>query len=128
MILADAAAEITQGSNSGLVIVAIITATASIFTTWLTVRQGRKLSETHKQVTVNHHSSAEPTVLDRIDDVRSAVLDIASEVNHLRTDFNGHITHSNEMDLRLIKMELAKETQHEIRLVTAENEVKNLTD
>ena len=36
--------------------------------------------ETHHQVTVNHHSSAEPTVLDKIDTVRREVAAVAGQV------------------------------------------------
>lgn len=35
--------------------------------------------ETHHQVTVNHHSSAEPTVLDKIDTVHQEVAAVAEE-------------------------------------------------
>lgn len=35
--------------------------------------------ETHHQVTVNHHSSAEPTVLDKIDTVGRQVAAVAKE-------------------------------------------------
>lgn len=35
--------------------------------------------ETHHQVTVNHHSSEEPTVLDKLDTVRQEVADVAAE-------------------------------------------------
>ncbi|GAA1138284.1 hypothetical protein GCM10009606_17620 [Nocardioides aquiterrae] len=35
--------------------------------------------ETHHQVTVNHHSSAEPTVLDKIDTVRQEVRAVVVE-------------------------------------------------
>lgn len=43
-----------------------------------------KVDETHKQVTVNHHSSETPTVLDRIDSVHSEVTDLRQEfVDHV---------------------------------------------
>lgn len=35
--------------------------------------------ETHHQVTVNHHSSAEPTVLDKIDSVHQEVVAVVEE-------------------------------------------------
>lgn len=39
----------------------------------------RPVRETHHQVTVNHHSSGEPTVLDKISDVERAVRGVAEE-------------------------------------------------
>lgn len=32
----------------------------------------KKIKETHKQVTVNHHSSESPTILDKLDDLQQA--------------------------------------------------------
>lgn len=89
----------------------------------LTLKQGHKVRETHKQVTVNHHSSDFPTVLDRLDDVQNAVLGLGAGLNDLRGDFNKHVTHANEMDLRIIKMEVSKEAQEQIRRQRAESEV-----
>jgi hypothetical protein len=106
------------------VIAASIAAFTALASTWMTARQGKKVNETHKQVTVNHHSSDFPTVLDRIDSVQTAVLGLGTELNHLRTDFNDHVSHSNEMDVRLMKVELAKRAEHEIRLTQVESEVK----
>lgn len=94
------------------VVVATIAASGAVVNTIIAAGQGRKLDETHKQVTVNHHSSQTPTVLDRIDDVRQEVLLVSStltamcsEVNRLHSDFNAHVAHSNEMDIRLIEIE-----------------------
>lgn len=42
------------------------------------------VKETRKQVTVNHHSSETPTVLDRIDDV-------SQQVHRLAGMFDGHL-------------------------------------
>lgn len=42
------------------------------------------VKQTNKQVTVNHHSSKEPTVLDRIDDVHR-------ELSALARMFDGHL-------------------------------------
>jgi hypothetical protein len=54
--------------------------------------------ETHKQVTVNHHSSENPTVLDRIDDVSKQVAantrltaQNADETRALARMFDGHL-------------------------------------
>lgn len=82
--------------------VSAIAAIGSIFTARVASKSSSKISETHKQVTVNHHSSDFPTVLDRIDDVRVAVL-------NLREDFLTHVAHSGEMDLLL--MELKREVR-----------------
>lgn len=35
----------------------------------LTMRQNRKIAETHKAATVNHHSSDKPTIPDRLDNI-----------------------------------------------------------
>lgn len=87
------------------IIVAVVAAIASIASAWMTHRQSGPLRETHKQVTVNHHSSAKPTVLDRIDDVRTEVLRVAADMNDLHGKFNDHLAHSNRMDARLLKTE-----------------------
>lgn len=99
MIPLDTFAEIDLGVAT--VMVAIVTSVTSMVTVILTKRQGKKLDETHSQVTVNHHSSSTPTVLDRIDDVLLAVLDLGAEVNDIRRDFNGHIAHANLQDMAL---------------------------
>lgn len=52
------------------IIVAAIAAIGSVVSVYLTKRQDKKINETHKQVTVNSHSSATPTVLDLIAEVR----------------------------------------------------------
>lgn len=40
---------------------------------WAEEQLIRPVRETHHQVTVNHHSSAEPTILDRLDTLTTAV-------------------------------------------------------
>lgn len=60
--------------------------------------QSAKLAETHQAVTVNHHSSATPTVLDRLDDVKQLVL-----LQNQR--LSDHIDHAKQMDLRLLTVE-----------------------
>lgn len=87
------------------VIVATIAAMGAFANTAIAVKQGRKVDETHKQVTVNHHSSKVPTVLDRIDDVDKRVHDVFKLVIELGTDFNAHVAHSNQMDQRLLEVE-----------------------
>lgn len=84
------------------VLVAGIAAFAAVANTRMTVRQNRKIDETHKQVTVNHHSSDIPTVLDRIDDVQVAVMKLNASHNELRIDLNDHVTDSNRMHARLL--------------------------
>lgn len=87
------------------IIVASIAAVGGVASAWMTARQGRQVRETHKQVTVNHHSSATPTVLDRIDDVRTALVKLGSDLNDLHGKFNDHLAHSNDMDRRVLTME-----------------------
>lgn len=108
--------------GSAAVIAATVAALGTIVNTIVAKRQHKKINETHKQVTVNHHSSDFPTVLDRIDDVQQAVLSLATGLTDLRGDFIKHVTHSNEMDLRLVKLEVSKEAAHEVRLARAESE------
>lgn len=49
----------------------------------------RPVRETHHQVTVNHHSSDEPTVLDRLDDVTKAVEAQGAEFESLHENVAG---------------------------------------
>lgn len=51
------------------VFVALIAAVASVITAFVTTRDRKKVKETHRAVTVNHHSSENPTVLDMIADL-----------------------------------------------------------
>jgi hypothetical protein len=55
------------------IFVALIAALASISAALISARQGKKISETHKQVSVNSHSSDKPTVLDMISDLQGEV-------------------------------------------------------
>lgn len=62
-----------------VVLVALLSLTGTIVTAALAYKSSRGVAntrelveETHHQVTVNHHSSDRPTVLDRIDDVAQA--------------------------------------------------------
>lgn len=75
------------------VIVAIIGAVALITSTVIQVRNGKKISETHKQVSVNSHSSEKPTVLDLISELRDEQRDTNRLlVNHLEW----HLEEKNE--------------------------------
>ena len=106
----------------GTTVAAVIAAAGAFFNTIVIVKQNRKVNETHKQVTVNHHNSDFPTVLDRLDSVQTSILDMSTEFNRHRGEFNTHVAHSNEMDQRLIKIELVKSVEQEIRLQQAESE------
>lgn len=37
-------------------------------------RQGKKTNEMHRMLTVNHHSSERPTILDELSDIKSLLL------------------------------------------------------
>lgn len=71
------------------------------------------VQETNKQVTVNHHSSAEPTVLDRIDDVRLQVKDVHAEVVTVARMFDGHLDWSQDEVDKLWKALQKKRDNHE---------------
>lgn len=58
------------------------------------------VEETHKQVTVNHHSSPEPTVLDRIDDVSNQVAENTRETRAMARMFDGHLERAQEAEDR----------------------------
>ena len=47
------------------------------------------VKQTHHQVTVNHHSSDVPTVLDRIDDVQD-------EIRSVRSDLSTHLLNAEQ--------------------------------
>lgn len=59
------------------------------------------VEETHKQVTVNHHSSERPTVLDRIDDVANQVAENTRETRALGRMFDGHLEQALEAENRV---------------------------
>lgn len=66
------------------IFVACIAALASIISAVIAKKQNKKIDETHKQVTVNSHSSDTPTVLDLINDLRDEVRDTNKlVVNHI---------------------------------------------
>lgn len=65
---------------------------------WLREELSAPLQEVKHQVSVNQHSSAQPTVLDKIDDVRAEV----RAIGHI---LDAHLTHAAEMDARLIATE-----------------------
>lgn len=49
---------------------ALIAAMAAVTAAWITAAQGRKITETHKQVSENSHRNDKPTVLDLISELR----------------------------------------------------------
>lgn len=53
------------------------------------------IKETHKQVTENHHSNAQPTVLDRIDDVQQDVQRTQGDVRSLMRVMDAHLDWSD---------------------------------
>lgn len=53
------------------------------------------LHETRHQVTVNHHSSDNPTVLDRLDDVHAEVVVLREEQIRVRDDLSKHVLRSS---------------------------------
>jgi flagellar basal body-associated protein FliL len=61
--------------------VALIAAASSIIVAIMTAKQNGKINETHKQVTVNSHSSANPTVLDLISDVKEEQVRVRVELS-----------------------------------------------
>lgn len=70
------------------IIAALIAAAASIVVAVLTLKQGSKINETHKQVSQNSHANDKPTVLDLISELR----DEQRETNKaLRRHFEWHL-------------------------------------
>lgn len=55
--------------NLDLSISDIIVGVLSFLAVVVTVRQNKKIAETHKVTTVNHHSSDTPTIPDRLDNI-----------------------------------------------------------
>lgn len=44
-------------------------------------RMNKKTNEIHRQVTVNHHSSENPTILDELSDIKSMILEHVLDKN-----------------------------------------------
>lgn len=61
---------------------ASIAAIASILCAAIVRMDSKKVNETHRQVTVNHHSSDSPTLLDRFDDLESSVKIVDNKLDH----------------------------------------------
>jgi len=62
------------------VICSLIAAGASLWGVRRTTRQDRKIDETHRTLTTNHHSSPEPTVLDRLDNLSTRMTRVEKEL------------------------------------------------
>jgi hypothetical protein len=58
-----------------LVIVAIVGGLLNLLTAVVVILLGKKVGETHRQVTVNHHSSEKPTILDELSNIKSLLLE-----------------------------------------------------
>ena len=82
----------TQWHQIVLTVCGVITAVAAVLglgwrllLPWLREQIVHPIQQTHHQVTVNHHSSDEPTVLDRVDDVQKAVESLTEIVEAMAT-------------------------------------------
>lgn len=58
-----------------VILAAIVSGVFAIMGTVVTWVLGKKINETHRQVTVNHHSSENPTILDQLSDIKSILLE-----------------------------------------------------
>lgn len=54
------------------IIAASLAAMASIIVAYIQVRDRSKFHEMHRQTTVNHHSSENPTIKDTLDDIQKS--------------------------------------------------------
>jgi hypothetical protein len=75
------------------IVVAVLTILGAgakfILLPWLQRELFGPVQRTHHQVTVNHHSSDTPTILDRLDDVQD-------EVRKVRSDLSRHLLNSED--------------------------------
>lgn len=69
-----------------------IAASAAMYGVHRTTRQDRKIAETHRTLTVNHHSSDEPTVLDRLDSLTQQVKGANTRIDRLERKVDGQST------------------------------------
>lgn len=75
------------------IVVALIAAFSAIASACISLKQNKKINETHKQVTVNGGTSSTPTVLDLLAEVRNEVRETNRIViNHLEW----HLDKENE--------------------------------
>ena len=59
---------------------------------WIERNFGKPLRETHKQVTENHHSNTQPTVLDELSDVKTEIRALRRDLADQAARFGDHIT------------------------------------
>lgn len=57
-----------------VVIAAVIAAAASIWVAYINTKDRGKANEVHRALTVNHHSSQNPTVLDLLSDIKAELV------------------------------------------------------
>lgn len=83
-----------------LVLAATVPATITAGVTVGLARASRgmrdQVAETHKQVTVNGHSSDQPTVLDRLEEVKAAQTDLRAVVDSIAAEVADHVAHSSD--------------------------------
>jgi hypothetical protein len=68
----------------GIILGAAITGLCGIIIELIRRPDRKKVEETHRQLTTNHHVSSPPTVLDKLDT-------LVHQVNRLETKFDKHI-------------------------------------
>lgn len=78
----------------------------------------KPMKQVEKQVSENHHSNKVPTVLDRIDDVQSAVDEMREEMKGMATMYEGHLSWSErwvnlvEREIDFIKHSITQHMNH----------------
>jgi hypothetical protein len=65
-----------DAASLAVVLAACVTAIASVCVAFITRHHGRKIDETHKQVTVNGGHNSPPTVLDKLYDIKVELRDL----------------------------------------------------
>jgi hypothetical protein len=61
---------VMDAASMAVVLAACVTAIASVCVAFITRHHGRKIHETHKQVTVNGGLNDPPTILDKLADIK----------------------------------------------------------
>ena len=81
----------------------------------------KPMAQVKRQVSENHHHNSEPTVLDRIDDVGTAVARNGAETKALARVFDQHLTFSDrwidliEREIDMIHAEIHKHHPNYVR-------------
>lgn len=83
---------------SGLSPLGLVAALWKFGLPWLREQVAQPAQAAAHAVTVNHHSSAEPTVLDKIEDVHEDVRDLNGEVKELREQLIQHMREAAAVD------------------------------